>query len=25
VCGTPIRTQVHVGRNLFWCPVCQIQ
>jgi endonuclease-8 len=22
-CGTPIRTQVMVGRNLYWCPVCQ--
>ena len=22
-CGTPIRTQVMAGRNLFWCPVCQ--
>ena len=22
-CGTPVRTQVMVGRNLFWCPVCQ--
>jgi endonuclease-8 len=22
-CGTPIRTQVMVGRNLFWCPSCQ--
>jgi endonuclease-8 len=25
VCGTPIRAQVHVGRNLFWCPVCQVE
>jgi endonuclease-8 len=23
VCGTEIRTQVFVGRNLFWCPTCQ--
>ncbi len=23
VCGTEIRTQVLVGRNLFWCPKCQ--
>jgi endonuclease-8 len=23
VCGTPIRTAVLVGRNLFWCPRCQ--
>jgi formamidopyrimidine-DNA glycosylase len=23
VCGTEIRTQVLVGRNLFWCPNCQ--
>lgn len=23
VCGTEIRTQVLVGRNLFWCPRCQ--
>lgn len=22
-CGTPVRTQVMAGRNLFWCPVCQ--
>jgi endonuclease-8 len=22
-CGTEIRTQVLVGRNLFWCPNCQ--
>ena len=22
-CGTPIRTELMVGRNLFWCPVCQ--
>ena len=23
-CGTEIRTEVMVGRNLFWCPVCQV-
>jgi formamidopyrimidine-DNA glycosylase len=23
LCGTPIRTEVMVGRNLFWCPVDQ--
>jgi DNA-formamidopyrimidine glycosylase len=23
VCGTPIRTEVLAGRNLFWCPACQ--
>jgi len=23
VCGTPVRTAVLVGRNLFWCPRCQ--
>jgi endonuclease-8 len=23
LCGTEIRTQVLVGRNLFWCPNCQ--
>lgn len=22
-CGTPVRTGVMVGRNVFWCPVCQ--
>jgi DNA-formamidopyrimidine glycosylase len=22
-CGTPVRTAVMAGRNLFWCPVCQ--
>ncbi len=22
-CGTEVLTQVLVGRNLFWCPVCQ--
>jgi endonuclease-8 len=23
VCGTPVRTQTHAARNLFWCPTCQ--
>ena len=23
VCGTEVRTEVLVGRNLFWCPNCQ--
>jgi endonuclease-8 len=23
ICGTPVRTQELVGRNLYWCPVCQ--
>lgn len=23
VCGTPVRTQTLLARNLFWCPVCQ--
>lgn len=23
VCGTPVETAVMVGRNVFWCPVCQ--
>jgi formamidopyrimidine-DNA glycosylase len=23
VCGTGVRTQEMVGRNLYWCPVCQ--
>jgi endonuclease-8/formamidopyrimidine-DNA glycosylase len=23
VCRTPVQTQVMVGRNLYWCPVCQ--
>jgi formamidopyrimidine-DNA glycosylase len=23
VCGTEVRTDVMVGRNLYWCPVCQ--
>jgi formamidopyrimidine-DNA glycosylase len=22
-CGTEVRTEVMVGRNLYWCPVCQ--
>jgi endonuclease-8 len=22
-CGTDVRTEVMVGRNLYWCPVCQ--
>lgn len=25
VCGTEIRTQLLVGRNLFWCPTCQVE
>lgn len=25
VCGTPIRIQELAGRNLFWCPNCQIE
>ena len=24
VCGTTIRTEVMEGRNLFWCPSCQV-
>jgi endonuclease VIII len=24
VCGTTIRTAVLEGRNLFWCPTCQV-
>lgn len=24
VCGTAIRTEVLEGRNLFWCPTCQV-
>jgi formamidopyrimidine-DNA glycosylase len=24
ICGTEVLTQVMVGRNLYWCPVCQI-
>lgn len=23
ICGTAVRTEVMVGRNLFWCPNCQ--
>ncbi|MFD9123760.1 Fpg/Nei family DNA glycosylase [Kitasatospora sp. NPDC059571] len=23
VCGTPVRTESHAARNLFWCPSCQ--
>jgi formamidopyrimidine-DNA glycosylase len=23
ICGTEVRTQVLVGRNLYWCPYCQ--
>lgn len=23
ICGTPVRTEVMVGRNLYWCPGCQ--
>ena len=23
VCGTEVLTQVMVGRNLYWCPLCQ--
>jgi endonuclease-8 len=23
VCGTEVRTEVMVGRNLYWCPICQ--
>ena len=23
ICGTPAQTEVMVGRNLYWCPVCQ--
>ncbi|WP_033823005.1 Fpg/Nei family DNA glycosylase [Kitasatospora sp. MBT63] len=23
VCGTPVRTEEHAARNLFWCPACQ--
>lgn len=24
VCGTEVRTQVLAGRNLYWCPTCQV-
>jgi endonuclease VIII len=23
ICGTEVRTDVMVGRNLYWCPLCQ--
>ncbi len=23
ICGTEVRTEVMVGRNLYWCPACQ--
>jgi endonuclease-8 len=23
LCGTGVRTEIMVGRNLYWCPVCQ--
>jgi endonuclease-8 len=23
ICGTDVRTEVMVGRNLYWCPACQ--
>ena len=23
VCATPVRTETHAARNLFWCPGCQ--
>jgi endonuclease VIII len=23
ICGTEVRTELMVGRNLYWCPVCQ--
>jgi endonuclease-8 len=23
ICGTEVRTEAMVGRNLYWCPVCQ--
>jgi endonuclease VIII len=23
ICGTDVQTEVMVGRNLYWCPVCQ--
>jgi endonuclease-8 len=25
ICGTPIKTQIMAGRNLFWCPTCQTE
>jgi formamidopyrimidine-DNA glycosylase len=24
VCGTAVRTEVMAGRNLYWCPTCQM-
>jgi formamidopyrimidine-DNA glycosylase len=24
ICGSDIRTEVLLGRNLYWCPVCQL-
>jgi endonuclease-8 len=24
VCGTPVATELMAGRNLFWCPTCQL-
>ncbi|MGZ4572511.1 MAG: zinc finger domain-containing protein [Blastococcus sp.] len=23
ICGAEVRTEVMVGRNLYWCPTCQ--
>ncbi|NYI08389.1 Fpg/Nei family DNA glycosylase [Allostreptomyces psammosilenae] len=23
ICGTPVATESHAARNLFWCPTCQ--
>jgi formamidopyrimidine-DNA glycosylase len=23
ICGTEVRTEAMVGRNLYWCPTCQ--
>ena len=23
ICGTVVRTEAMVGRNLYWCPTCQ--
>ena len=25
VCGHAVRTEVLAGRNLFWCPRCQVR
>lgn len=25
VCGRPVRTEMLAGRNLFWCPRCQVR